>query len=140
MSVRITIDAKEIEAQEGQTILQAARRESARCLQCDLRLLLSCSTLPPEKWLELKEENIASIPDECEGVYQLLDESRKVIAIKGTSTLKKDLMAKLRSPGAAEFLCWEEDPMYSKRESELIAQHLAIYGKMPQGDELEDLF
>jgi hypothetical protein len=55
--------------------------------------------------------------------------------------LKNDLMAKLGSPGAAKFFCWEEDPMYSKRESELIAQHLAVYGKMPEGgDELDDLF
>ena len=42
----------------------------------------------------------------------------------------------------AGYFLWEEDRMYTKRESELIQQHLSQYGELPggAGDELDDLF
>ena len=43
----------------------------------------------------------------------------------------------------AKFFLYEEDPMYSKRESELIQDYLREHGCMPPGegeDDLDDLF
>jgi ferredoxin len=113
--------------------------EAGRCLHCNLRLCISEVTLPPEKWLALTAENVAIVP-EGEGVYILMDESGKPLKIKGTQNLRSDLQAELES--AAKFFEFEEDKMYSKRESELLQQHLQKYGEMPSGgeDDLDDLF
>jgi ferredoxin len=113
--------------------------EAGRCLHCNLRLCISEVSLPPEKWLALTEENVATVP-EGEGVYVLMDESGKPLKIKGTASLKSDLESELES--AAKFFEFEEDKMYSKRESELLQQHLQKYGEMPSGgeDDLDDLF
>ena len=38
-------------------------------------------------------------------------------------------------------LCYDEEPMYTKRESELLQQFIAEHGEMPEGNrELDDLF
>ena len=113
--------------------------EAGRCLHCNLRLCISEALLPPEKWLALTAESVACVP-EGEGVYILLDESGKPIKIKGTQNLRSDLQTELDS--AAKFFEFEKDKMYSKRESELLQQHLQKYGEMPSGgeDELDDLF
>ena len=122
---------------------EEARREAGRCLGCNLRLEILSVTLPPEKWLELNEKNVADVPA-IEGVYQLLDENKCIIAIKGTMDIQADLRAKLGSKTKAKYFGFEPDPMYSKRESELIQQYLQQFGKMPkgdgEGDSLDDLF
>jgi NADPH-dependent glutamate synthase beta subunit-like oxidoreductase/Pyruvate/2-oxoacid:ferredoxin oxidoreductase delta subunit len=120
---------------------EAARREAGRCLRCDMRLRLRESALPPEPWLSLTQENLKQVP-ECEGVYQLLDRDKKVIAIKGTPAIKADLLEILADPGEARFFIWEEAPMYTQRESELIQQHLQTYRELPSSgrDDLDDLF
>jgi len=120
---------------------EAAMAEAGRCLRCDMRLRLRPNILPPDPWLALTEELLRDLP-ECEGVYQLLDAEKKVIAIKGTATVKADLQEKIADPGDARFFLWEEAPMYTQRESELIQQHLQAHGELPTGgdDDLEDLF
>jgi len=123
---------------------EEATEEASRCLRCDLRLQLIPVTLPPEKWLELTRENVETVPD-TEGVYQLLNENKEVIVIQGTQTLKSDLQGKLdQEDSNAKFFMFDEDPMYSKRESELIQQYLQQFGKMPEGDggddDMDDLF
>ncbi|UCC79616.1 MAG: FAD-dependent oxidoreductase, partial [Candidatus Zixiibacteriota bacterium] len=119
-----------------------ARLEAGRCLQCHLRQQITPVILPPELWLSLDMENVEKAP-ETEGVFQLLDAEKKVIKIKGTANLKHDLLESLENPGNAVYFEWEEDPMYTKRESELIQQYLQQYGEMPGGgadDDLDDLF
>jgi hypothetical protein len=114
--------------------------EAKRCLRCDLRLTLGCNPMPPEKWLPLTEENIATVPD-SEGVFQLLDESKMIIYISGVMNMQKSLNEQLQTRENARFFVWEEDKMYTKRESELIQQFLQVNGKLPEGnDELDDLF
>ena len=53
-------------------------------------------------------------------------------------------MEKLVTGTEAGFFLWEEDRMYTKRESELIQQHLQKYGELPgsglDGDDLDELF
>jgi hypothetical protein len=119
-----------------------ARLEAGRCLQCHLRQQLATVNLPPEKWLLFDSENVEQVP-ETEGVFQLLDADKKIIKIAGTANLRQELQEKLESPGEAKYLLWEEDPMYTKRESELIQQYLQEHGEMPGGgadDDLDDLF
>ena len=120
-----------------------AKMEALRCLRCDLRLKILPVTFPPDNWLELNDENVAEIPA-AEGVYQLRDENKVVIVIKGTQNIQADLQEKLQSDTKARYFWFEPDPMYTKRESELIQQFLQQFGKMPEGDgggdDLDDLF
>jgi len=120
-----------------------AVKESVRCLRCDLRLLIEPVTLPPDMWLELNEENVADVPA-IEGVVQLLNEEKMIIVIAGTQDMHAELQAKLGSDTTARYFGIDADPMYSKRESELMQMFLQQFGKMPEGDgegdDLDDLF
>lgn len=122
---------------------QTVRLEAQRCLQCNLRQLITPVILPPEPWQSFDKETVESVP-EREGVFQLLDAEKKVIQISGTANLLQDLMKCLGDPGNAKYFIWEEDPMYTKRESELIQQYLQKHGELPGGgigdDDLDDLF
>ncbi|UCC44263.1 MAG: FAD-dependent oxidoreductase [Candidatus Zixiibacteriota bacterium] len=121
---------------------EAARSEAGRCLQCYLRQMITPVTLPPELWQPLTEDSVKAAP-ESEGVIRLLNAEGKVIRIAGTANLRQSLLETLENPGEAVRFGWEEDPMYTKRESELIQQHLQEHGEMPGGgsdDDLDDLF
>ncbi len=110
---------------------KAALDEAKRCLRCDLRLQIRQPVLPPEKWVKFDAENIAKIP-ECEGVFQLLDENKKVIYIKGTMNLRKELLEQLATNKQAEYMLFEEAKMFTMRESELLQQFMKKHGKMPE--------
>jgi NADPH-dependent glutamate synthase beta subunit-like oxidoreductase len=119
-----------------------ATLEAGRCLGCDLRLSISPVPLPPQPWLEFTADNVATVP-ESEGVFQLLDESRVVYAIQGVANLRQALSEIDASITKARFFLFDEDPMYSKKESELIQQYLQQHGCLPPGegeDDLDDLF
>jgi NADPH-dependent glutamate synthase beta subunit-like oxidoreductase len=120
-----------------------ARAEAGRCSRCYLRQRIKPILLPPERWLPLTSEAVASIP-EANGVFQLLNDEKTVIRISGTTNLQQSLTECLESPGDAAWFLWEEDPMYTKRESELIQQHLQKHGELPGaglgGDDLDDLY
>ncbi len=117
---------------------EQARREAARCLQCDARLQIGQNSPPPARLLPFNRDCAAGVPD-TEGVYQLFDSQNNVVAVKGSQNLRASLLDALgKSPGAAWFE-FEEDKMYSMRESELIQRYLQEYGKMPGADD-DDLF
>ena len=120
---------------------EEAVAEAKRCLQCDLRLLMAQPELPPERWAEFNVSNVNEVPA-VEGVFILADPNKKPIAIKGAANIQAGLLEQLDSSTEARFFLWEEDRMYTKRESELIQQHLKQYGELPGGgdDELDDLF
>jgi predicted molibdopterin-dependent oxidoreductase YjgC len=105
-----------------------------------IRINIAKVPLPPEKWLEFNEENIKAVP-EVEGVFTLYDENKMTIYIKGTQNLRKELEEELKTMEKAKYFEYEEDPMYTKRESELIQQFMQKYGKLPEGNDiLDDLF
>jgi hypothetical protein len=108
-----------------------AIEEAKRCLRCDLRLQISQPTLPPEKWLKLEAETIDNVP-ETEGVYQLLDENKSIIYIKGTINLRKELREQLATNPKAKYFIYEEAKMFTMRESELLQQFLKKHGKLPE--------
>jgi len=118
-----------------------AQSEARRCLQCDLRLTMGRNPAPPERWLPLDEEHILGVP-ETEGVFRLLDEGHKVLVIKGTPELRRELLLALEGNEKAAWFEFEEDKMYSQRESEWIQKHLQEHGEMPGGgdSDLDDLF
>ena len=88
----------------------------------------------------MTRENLAQVP-ETGGVYQLLDCQQNVIFIKGAMNLKKELAEQLAMNKQARFFVYEENPFYSMRESEILQQYLARYGKMPAlNQEIDDLF
>ncbi len=114
--------------------------EANRCLRCDLRLQISPVMLPPEKWLEFTPQNVSTVP-ETSGAFQLLDEKKTIIYIAGTPNLRQALDEKLKTVEKAQYFGYEEDPMYTKRESELIQKFLKEHGRMPElNEELLDLF
>jgi NADPH-dependent glutamate synthase beta subunit-like oxidoreductase len=115
-----------------------AVREAGRCLQCDLRLFLGCNPSPPARVIQMTRENIEQVPVK-EGVYQLYDQDRNILAIKGTADLRKSLLLDLAQNDKTTWFAFEADPMYSRRESELIQQYVQAHGEMP-GDGNDDLF
>jgi len=113
---------------------EGAVREAKRCLRCDLRLQISPPVLPPEEWLVFEAENLSPVPD-TEGVFQLLDEQKNIIYIKGAMNLRQELEEQLQTNRDACFFKWEEEPMYTKRESELIQQFMQEHGGLPELNE-----
>jgi len=120
---------------------EQAMKEARRCLQCDLRLHMGGNPLPPEKILAFNKENVDRVPV-SEGVFQLYDEDHNIVAIRGTANLREDLLQALEENTNVSRFDFEEDKMYSKRESELIQQYLQEHGEMPGGgdSDLDDLF
>jgi len=120
---------------------EMAQEEANRCLRCDLRLSINPAPQPPEKWLPLNEENLTVVP-ETEGVYQLLNEKKETVYIKGTMNLRKELAQQIVTNSMAKYFIYEEAKMYTIRESELLQQYTKRHGKMPtQNIEIdEDLY
>ncbi|MEM3011074.1 MAG: FAD-dependent oxidoreductase [Candidatus Bathyarchaeia archaeon] len=108
-----------------------AREEAERCLRCDLRLTIKQPVLPPEKWMKFEPSFVEKAP-QSEGVFQLLDENKKVIYIKGTINLRKELEEQLKTNKKAKFFLYEEAKMFTMRESELLQQFLKKHGKLPE--------
>ncbi len=120
---------------------EMACQEASRCLRCDYRLQILAPVLPPEKWLPFTSESVEIVP-ELAGVYQLLDDEKNVLAIKGVMDMRQALEEDLGTNDQACFFVFEEDEMYTQRESELLQQYLQEHGELPGGgaDELDDLF
>jgi len=122
---------------------QEAKTEAQRCLRCYLRQRITPVFLPPERLQPLNSEAVDSVPN-TEGVIQFLNDEKKVIGIAGTPDMRQSLKECLENPGNTVWFVWEEDPMYTKRESELIQSYLQEHGELPGSgggdDDLDDLF
>ncbi len=118
-----------------------AIEEANRCLRCDLRFEISSVVLPPQMWLELTTENIQNIP-ETEGVIQVLNDNKEILLIQGTQNMRLAMEEQLNSNSKACYFDYDEDPMYTKRESELLQQYMQEFGRFPEGNEDldDDLF
>ena len=117
---------------------EQARKEAKRCLQCDLRLNLKSNPSPAERIVVFDKEHVKEIP-ETEGVYQLYDEEHNVLVIKGTVNLRESLLEELEENSKATGIDYEEEKMYSQRESELIQAYLQEHGEISGGGD-DDLF
>lgn len=104
------------------------------------KLKISPPVLPQMELLKFDIQTIVSVPNTA-GVYQLLDQQKKVIYIKGAINMRLELEEQLKTNKKAYYFKWEKEPMYTKRESEIIQQYLQTHGRLPpQNDELADLF
>ena len=70
----------------------------------------------------------------------LANEDKVSVKIAGTANLNEMVEELLDEDYEAEYCRWELDPMYTKRESELIQAHLQAYGEIPGDDDMDDLF
>lgn len=123
-----------------QTLWEAdARKEALRCLRCDLRSSLTPIPYPPDPWLTFPPKHWEQVPDQP-GVVILADKSHEIIFIGGGANIKELIKQRSGERTAAAYVRWEIDPMFTKRESELIQAFLQKYGKLPGGGELDDLF
>ncbi|MFW9818881.1 MAG: FAD-dependent oxidoreductase [Candidatus Thorarchaeota archaeon] len=111
-----------------------ALEEANRCLKCDLRFEISPIVLPPQKWLNLTTENIQNVP-ETEGVIQVLNQNQEIILIQGTQNMRLAIEQQLATNIQACYFDFDEDPMYTKRESELLQQYMQEFGRFPEGNE-----
>ncbi len=119
---------------------QSAIFETGRCLQCNLRMRINHNPYPPEEFLEFNLLNIEKVRGE-DGVIQLLNSGKEVFLIKGTDNMRKTLLEFYNDGKDAKYFIHEFDPLFSKRESELVQQYLQKHGEMPDsGDGLDDLF
>ncbi len=118
-----------------------AKNEAARCLQCDLRLLIDEVTLPPREGMHpLVEERVNEVPG-LEGVFILFNENKEAIFIKGAMNLKNDLKDQFEMEQRAKFFTYVADEMYTKRESEMLQHYMQEHGRQPMVHaEFDDLF
>ncbi len=72
-------------------------------------------------------------------MYQLLDDAKVAYAIMGVVDLRAALLQVIGTTTKGKFFLYDEDPMYSKRESELIQRYLQQHGHMPPGEGEDDL-
>ena len=118
---------------------EQAQQEAARCLRCNLRAKIMPSPLPPDPWKKFGRDIVSLVP-EIEGVLILANEEKFSTKIAGAANLNELVEELLDEDYEAEYCRWELDPMYTKRESELIQAHLQAFGEIPGGDEMDDLF
>lgn len=103
---------------------------------------LAGTVLPPELWLPIDSDASASLP-EGPGVFRLLDQSGTVLYIAGVADLRRGMALALREPTAssAVYFDFEEDPLYTQRESELLTAFAQRHGHLPPGNDMgDDLF
>ena len=75
------------------------------------------------------------------GVLRLYDEQKNVIFINGAMNLKQELSDRLELCQNARFNAVIEDPMFSKRASEMLQNFIVKHEKMTKvNQEMEDLF
>ena len=106
------------------------------------RTTLREPVLPPEDRLPLTKESVLLVPN-VGGVFRLLGRDGDVLQISGVLDLRAGLAEALGGSLAGEsaFFTYEEDGMYTQRESELLAQYLQEHGMLPRGnDVMGDLF
>ena len=120
--------------------IDAAVAEAKRCLGCDLRFSIAPSVMPPEQWLTFDKEAINAVP-ELEGVYVLYGEQKEIYNIVGVMNLREGLQEEYKMGKDVKYFTYEEDPMYTAKERQLVQQYMKQHGKMPPGNnDLDDLF
>jgi len=117
-----------------------ALAEASRCLECDLRFHIKPDVIPPEDRLMFDEETIRHLPEQ-EGVYIFYDDQKEVCQIGGVENLREALLEEYQKGVRINYFSYEEDPMFTQKERQLIQQYVKKHGKMPPGnDSLDDLF
>jgi ferredoxin len=123
--------------------LTAPGDRGARWLEtCRRRSGLVEPVMPPETWRVLGEVELRSLPS-MPGVFLLADEAGRVLRIGGVADLSLGISRAIAEPGcatAARFRI-ELAPLFTQRESELLARFAQQEGHLPPGNDIgDDLF
>ena len=97
---------------------------------------------PPEERQPFTGEGVDEAPAKP-GVFRLYDSSGEVLRISGVDDLRRGLLEAFADPGcaAARWFRADPDPLFTQRESELLAQYANRWGHLPPGNGLgDDLF
>ncbi len=95
--------------------------------------------LPPEEKKAFTPAGMEDVPQEA-GVFQLIDQNGQVLRISGVADLRRGLAQALADsdcPDAAYFRV-EVDPLYTQRESEVLARYAQEHGQLPPGNGADD--
>jgi len=103
------------------------------------RTTLSLSVLPPEARLTFTADVVADVAAR-EGVFVLYGSAGDTLQISGVRDLRAGLTEALSdsTTRGAAFFTYEEEPMYTQRESEMLARHLQEHGEMPRRNDGPD--
>jgi ferredoxin len=103
---------------------------------------LPAQVLPPDERRFKIPEEVSALPS-APGVFTLLDTSGEVLRIAGVADLVSGVTQVLGEPSgeAAAWFRFEAEPMYTQRETELLAKYASEHGHLPAGNDLdEELF
>ena len=100
---------------------------------------LATPVLPPETWHEVGAGSVSTVPSEA-GVFQLMDSEGRVLRIGGVADLRQGLARALAEPACSPAVRFtvEIDPLFTQRESELLARYAREHGHLPPGNDLTD--
>ena len=71
----------------------------------------------------------------------MFDGEKMIVLVSGVPNLRKGLEERVEMVEKARYFTYEEHPMYTLRESELISKFLKEHNRLPElNDELADLF
>ena len=120
---------------------------SIRCPKCGESIELT-DAISKEMESSLRNKLLKEFEAQQEESQEKWEEERLALKRKikkqaedDNRTLIKELKEQLKLNEKACYFMYDEEPMYTKRESELLQQYMAQYGEMPKGNrELDDLF
>jgi ferredoxin len=100
---------------------------------------LGTPIFPPETWQAVDLANLAAVPSEA-GVFRIMDQEGRVLHIGGVADLRQGLAQAVAEPASstAAYFRVELDPLYTQRESELLARYAQEHGHLPAGNDLVD--
>jgi len=97
---------------------------------------------PPGAWQKIRPASLATVPSEA-GVLQLANREGRVLCISGVPDLRQGVHRALADPALAAAVGFmvEIHPLFTQRESELLARYAREHGQLPLGnDPTADLF
>ena len=88
-----------------------------------------------QPWLDFKTEVIKTLPDSS-GVFELGDQAKNIVMIKGADNVQQTLL-ELKNSGEPSiekvlYVRFEEEFMYTQRETELLQAYMRVNKKQPE--------
>ena len=103
---------------------------------------LLAPVLPPDPWRPLVDEELATVPP-VPGVFLLAGVGGQILRIGGVADLARGMALAMAEPACAAAVSFqiEPAPLFTQRESELLARFARQEGHLPSGNDLgDDLF
>ncbi len=101
---------------------------------------LAAQVFPPTAWRRPFEAGSVGLAPRVAGVFRLFGSAGEVLRISGVSDLQLGLTEALADPNCAVAVSFdvEAGPLFTQRESELLAQYAKTEGHLPPGNDLGD--